>query len=333
MDWLDAVGRDSNQIDLNEVAIQRDSSDNYGKRMHQNFWMNVMMIWLQRGFNLVGFVLIAQFCCAASEDFKPAVILVREASVNPDTKAWAKATSAPENRALLVNFPSKIWRGVNKDWPVYHRAYSLVDENGEIGDGGDLYKVSVHGLSEDGEKQAVKLASADLLGRFLMSNRCAPITRAITKYPVATTPNSPFPSPNPSDTLFPYLSGEGKNVQLLFTPPKVSKPQILDESLLALIDKNQLLPDDGGSTLLCYDTDVIWGSTVLMNANEKSLLEKLAKKCEDPTASKLIAQVGRPGKVYSVYVFYAGSAMPFSRLAVFEFNPYSGVFTRKKLGQ
>ena len=166
-----------------------------------------------------------------------------------------------------------------------------------------------------------------------MSNRCAPITRAITKYPVATTPNAPFPSPNPSDTLFPYLSGDGKNAQLLFTLPKVSKPQVLDESLLALIDKNQLLPDDGGSTLICYDTDAIWGSTLLANANEKCLLEKLAKKCEDSTASRLIAQVGRPGKVYLVYVFYAGSATPFSRLAVFEFNPYSGVFTRRKLGQ
>ena len=331
MDWLDAEGRDSNQVDLTEVAIQHHSGDNCVEGMHQNLWMNVMMIWFQRGFNFVAFVLIAHFGCDASEGFKPAVIVVKEASVNPDSKSWAKATSLPENRALLANFPSKVWQGVNKDWPVYQRPYSLVDENGAIVDGNDRYKVPVHGLSEDGEKQAVKLATPELLQRFLTSNRCTPITRAITKYPVATTSNPPFPNPNPSDTLFPYLSGDGKNVQLLFIPPKVLKPQILDESLLALIDKNQLLPDDGGSTLICYETDMIWGSSLLTTPNEKSLLEKLSKKCEDSNASKLIAQVGRPGKIYLVYVFYAGTTMPFSQLSVYEFNPYKVAFTRRKL--
>src|SRR5262245_35584843 len=103
---------------------------------------------------------------------------------------------------------------VNANWP----AYTLPD--------GSVKNVFQHGLSnvpqqaglEAGEDQAVKFGSA--LAPFVSASGYAPIGLVITKNPfVKIPPTGDDPTPNPFDTVYPFVKGTTVTLKLIDPGP------------------------------------------------------------------------------------------------------------------
>jgi hypothetical protein len=178
--------------------------------------------------------------------------------------------------------------------PEYHNSVT-VDEN--VG----------HRLNDTGEKQARRLqdnlskiltsANPDQMGPF------APVTRAIT-----IDPSPSGATGNPFATIYPFLKNDPTfksssnpvdkdgnpvvNRNLLLINTKTSKTVsptsritfendtknynlIVADGLQEMINADTLLPNDGGSTLLCWDGEGLWG-------DEKTNYPKPTSKPGDP---------------------------------------------------
>lgn len=186
-------------------------------------------------------------------------------------------------------------------------------------------KVYQHGLSAEGGEQAKFLGSTqakygtntfDYLTSYL---DVAPITRVITK-----DPSESSATPNPFDTVYPYLKNF-KGELLLIAPGIDGKTNpIIDQGLAAMLPdfKNgktagtpPLLDENTtGSTLIVWDAEGIWGPKVGKERpmNSGSILTKLG----EPGISKNIKQSsyvnggGCPEKAARIYVFHPRTVAP-----------------------
>ena len=152
-----------------------------------------------------------------------------------------------------------------------------------------------HRLNETGELQAKRLQAdpnesekVDLLQILTAATPAqlgpfAPVTRAITIDP-STTLNYEEATSNPFATIYPFLKEDStftskntvdnrnlllintktektltpKSLIELSTPPSKST-YIVADGLQEMINNDTLLPSDGGSTLLCWDGEGLWG--------------------------------------------------------------------------
>ena len=227
-----------------------------------------------------------------------AIIVIRHGE---DLDAWLKTYDAQTN----------YWKSIAPTWPKYKEAPQICNQF--VPGTETHHSVTVdsnvgHGLSPIGESQAKRLkevlstilsqASTDQLGPF------APVTRAIT-----INPSISGATANPFDTIYPFLKNDptfkssstddNRNLLLVDNRTKTLGPSypinltspstnthafIVANGLQEKINNNTLLPSDGGSTLLCWDGESLWGDvkftykdgTSRREFNPNSILAQLA---------------------------------------------------------
>ena len=187
---------------------------------------------------------------------------------------------------------------VNPSWP----AYTLQDSS--------VKNIFQHGLSdvpqspglEAGDDQVTKFGSA--LAPFVSDKGYAPIGLVITKNPFMKIPGAPLgsddPTPNPFDTVYPFVKGASA-VTLQLIDPSPYGQQMIDQGLEQMIDDRTIVPSNG-STLLCWDAEGLWGPQPPAGRpfNPASILWKLSTLYLGDT--KQIASHS-PLKCQTVYVF------------------------------
>jgi hypothetical protein len=187
----------------------------------------------------------------------PAVIVIRHGD---DIKGeWPKKSTD----AKVTNW-ANTWA---TNWPKYTLPNSSIVE------------VRQHGLSTNGEAQAVFLAKS--LPALLAANNFLPVTRVVTKDPYWT--NSPdYPTPNPFDTAWPFIKTNNITDVILVKAEKGTNAygpltgqvnQTVDKDLLAMLPyyhrspekfADSILPTNAlgqptGSTLIVWDGQGMWG--------------------------------------------------------------------------
>jgi len=192
-----------------------------------------------------------------------------------------------------IRQPSSYWNGIAPRWPKYTLSNGYL-YNQRIGSG-DLPTDSVtvltgagHRLNETGELQAKRL-QVDLLKILTSATPAqlgpfAPVTRAITIDPSTSSSSGEQATSNPFATIYPFLKTDetfkdfntDSNRNLLLINTKTNKtvnptsritfkddPKtynlIVADGLQEMINADTLLPNDGGSTLLCWDGEGLWG--------------------------------------------------------------------------
>lgn len=240
-----------------------------------------------------------------------------------DLSSWVQAGNPqPTN----VGYPTTYWHPMNLGWPNYTRSYSVVSNSGVVPATatGSTITVKQFGLSEAGAMAATQLAQA--LPDFLASRGCAPITRVITKNPIATD-GTTWPTPNPFDTIYPCIKQGGPlaSARLLLIKKNTVSGQIVDRGMLALIGltkgANKILPEDDGSAMICWDREGLWGKSG-GRLNHDSILYKLGKQWGDPNKD-YIKSVGQPAKCDTIYIFRSNG-----KLEIYSFQ--NGTFTKKQ---
>ncbi|GDY04695.1 hypothetical protein LBMAG50_08360 [Phycisphaerae bacterium] len=235
-----------------------------------------------------------------------AIIVIRHGE---DLDEWLKTRDAQ----------TTYWKSIAPTWPKYEETPPICNQfmPGTVTHNSVTVDSNVgHGLSPIGESQAKRLqevlskilseATTDQLGPY------APVTRAIT-----INPSISGATANTFDTIYPFLKNDSTfkssstdgNRNLLLVDNQTTKtvsplyPITLSSSttgapklivangLQEKINNNTLLPSDGGSTLLCWDGESLWGddtdgSRRVFNPN--SILAQLANqtlsnKMADPT--------------------------------------------------
>lgn len=242
---------------------------------------------------------------------KQAIIVIRHGE---DLDAWLKTLDAQ----------TTYWKSIAPTWPKYEETPQICNQfiPGTVTHNSVTVDSNVgHGLSPIGESQAKRLqevlskilsqATTDQLGPF------APVTRAIT-----INPSIPGATANTFDTIYPFLKNDptfkssstvgNRNLLLvdnqttktvsplypitLSPSPTVAPKLIVANGLQEKINSNTLLPSDGGSTLLCWDGESLWGDDKIIFTdgtsrrvfNPNSILAQLANqtlsnKMADPT--------------------------------------------------
>jgi hypothetical protein len=261
-----------------------------------------------------------------------AIIVIRHGEdLDSDTTGWIQTNKKYAKGGELTPADREWVDSYVPTWPNYAlpantKKISIKSGNRvEVQDQNPSLIVHQHGLSAEGGKQAKFLGSTqakygtntfDYLTTYL---DVAPITRVITK-----DPSDSAATPNPFDTVYPYL----KNFkgELLLIAPGINKKTnpIIDESLAAMLPdfKNNKLvgnpplldSNTTGSTLIVWDAEGIWGPKVGKDRpmNSGSLLTKLG----EPGISKNIEQSsyvnggGCPAKAARIYVFHPRTTEP-----------------------
>jgi len=191
---------------------------------------------------------------------------------------------------------------VNPGWPAYTLPDSSVKNIFQHG----LSNVPQKSVPEAGDDQAVKFGSA--LAPFVSANGYAPIALVITKNPFMKIPDAPStadnPTPNPFDTVYPFMKGAA-GVKLKLIDPGSYGKQMIDPGLQSMIDDRTIVPSSG-STLLCWDAEGLWGPQPPAGRpfNPASILWKLSTLYLGDT--KQIA-THSPLKCQTVYVFTTGN--------------------------
>lgn len=218
-----------------------------------------------------------------ASDQRRAVIVIRHAEDAEDWVGNARtATSGQPDPAPgePYPFPSKVWQGEGQspNWPQLDYTFTEIDDQGEHGLSHESLLIQYHGLSGKwfkdgkdgtrmkgkeepfGEDQAVSLAEA--LDAFPPQGKFAKIDRVITM-----DPRQEGSTPNPFDTLWPYVKkGEGHTslgqplgAELLLVNRNTSDGDKWP-GLMAMIAKDKLLKNDGsGSTIICWTGEGING--------------------------------------------------------------------------
>lgn len=188
---------------------------------------------------------------------KPVIIVMRHGE---DLKNWIPASGD-------VGAWNDQVRTETTKWPTYVMPPGVTARG--VPSGADLstFKVNLHGLSPDGEAQAEFVR--ERLAGLVSALNGLPITRVITKRPDLRV-NGVDPTPNPFDTVFPFIKGGGFKGEVLLVDPGTdpeSNP-LIDRGLAAMLPDfaaeppklDSLLPADGqGSTLICWDAEGLWG--------------------------------------------------------------------------
>jgi hypothetical protein len=178
--------------------------------------------------------------------------------------------------------------------PLYNQR---IGSNGLPTDSVTVLTGAGHRLNETGEFQAKRLQAdpselekVDLLKILTSATPAqqmgpfAPVTRAITIDPSTSSSNYEQATSNPFATIYPFLKEDStftskntvdnrnlllintktaktvspKSLIELSTPPSKST-LIVADGLQEMINNDTLLPSDGGSTLLCWDGEGMWG--------------------------------------------------------------------------
>ena len=178
--------------------------------------------------------------------------------------------------------------------PLYNQR---IGSNGLPTDSVTVLTGAGHRLNETGELQAKRLQAdpnelekVDLLKLLTSATPAqqmgpfAPVTRAITIDPSTSSSNYEQATSNPFATIYPFLKEDStftskntvdnrnlllintktvktvspKSLIELSTPPSKST-LIVADGLQEMINNDTLLPSDGGSTLLCWDGEGLWG--------------------------------------------------------------------------
>jgi len=223
-------------------------------------------------------ILAAAICCwpllapirataQTAVDSQPAVIVIRHGE---DRKPFIAATNS-DNSAL--SDWKKAWA---TNWPNY-----------TLPDGGKV-EVRQHGLSTNGEAQAVFLANS--LPALLAANNFLPVTRVVTKDPYWTNSRD-YPTPNPFDTAWPFIKKHGITDVILIKAEKGTNSygplagqtnKTVDKDLLAMLPyyhrspekfADSILPTNSqgqptGSTLIVWDGQGMWGPHKTDEPNE-----------------------------------------------------------------
>ncbi len=171
-----------------------------------------------------------------------------------------------------------------------------------------------HRLNETGELQAKRLQAdpdglqVDLLKILTSATPAqlgpfAPVTRAITIDPSTSSSSGEQATSNPFATIYPFLKTDetfnvcntesNRNLLLINTKTKKTvNPTsritfkddtkkynlIVADGLQEMINADTLLPNDGGSTLLCWDGEGLWGEEKISERrvfNPNSILAQL----------------------------------------------------------
>lgn len=239
-----------------------------------------------------------------------AIIVIRHGE---DLDEWLKTRDAQ----------TTYWKSIAPLWPQYLENPEIFNKfipETQTHKSVTVQKTVGHGLSPIGESQAKRLkevlstilsqATTNELGPF------APVTRAIT-----INPSIPGATANTFDTIYPFLkndptfksSSTDSNSNLLLVnnnqTSKTVSPRypitlssdptkhalIVADELQKMINNDTLLPSDGGSTLLCWDGESLWGPDKIVYKTESrrvfnpnSILAQLANqtlsnKMADPT--------------------------------------------------
>ncbi len=114
-----------------------------------------------------------------SPPLQQAIVVIRHGE---DLDKWIKADAK--------DGLSKTWKEAVPDWPNYSTAAGS-------------FKVSQHGLSKEGEEQALFLR--DHLQALMKWGNYDPITRVVTKKPSGKNELQQDVTPNPFDTIYPFL--------------------------------------------------------------------------------------------------------------------------------
>lgn len=191
----------------------------------------------------------------ATNEPLPAVIVIRHGDDLKGT--W------PTNKADVETWSQK-WA---PNWPTY----TLPN--------GTSVQVHQHGLSTNGEAQAVFLAKS--LPAVLEENNFLPVTRVVTKDPYWTNSRD-LPTPNPFDTAWPFIKTHGITDVMLIKAEKGTNSygplagqinKTVDKDLLAMLPyyhrspekfADSILPTNAqgiptGSTLIVWDGQGMWG--------------------------------------------------------------------------
>ena len=233
---------------------------------------------------------------ASPAESRAAILVVRHAEdalewVDKSEKPFAGEPASSETPGKDP-WPSKLWAEQVPMWPEYHHPFASIDNSGAIqGAESNGFEIALHGLSGHwqtaggkrgtkmkdgkegplGEKQAASLG--EHLDSFLEKGKFQRIVNVITM-----DPREPGSTPNPFDTLWPYLKKRGDQVSVggssgcdLYFVQRDTKSEDRWPGLMNLIDQNKLLPATGqGSTIICWTGEGLRGSG--------GVLDKLIKK-------------------------------------------------------
>ena len=238
------------------------------------------------------------------------------------------------------------WKNIAPKWPQYLETPQICNQfkpGNETHNSVTVDSNVGHGLSPIGELQAKRLkevlstilsqASTDQLGPF------APVTRAIT-----INPSISGATANPFDTIYPFLkndptfksSSTDSNSNLLLVnnnqTSKTVSPRypitlssdptkhalIVADELQNMINDDTLLPSDGGSTLLCWDGESLWGPDKIIYKTESrrvfnpnSILAQLANQTlSNKMADEKFYNDFYPKKGAIVYIFTKRAGTP-----------------------
>jgi hypothetical protein len=269
----------------------------------------------------------------AEERAFPAKFPIRQVVVVIRHGEDAKSRVAPDKDGGPNDWLSAGWKEVSNyngvmSWPSYTHHFFLIGPDGEAGPEGDTnIKVVAHGLSGDwekdgisgkvegkvqGEKQALTLGKS--LDGFLDSHNFARIGRAITMDPRRDNEVQNDPTPNPFDTLWPYLHDK-PNVELYLVKLKNNDPVDLPDGIKNLIDaeSEKVLPSVG-SSIICWTGEGLSGTD--------GVLARLYKKYNIATDEDAFAKggysKGQIGKCYNVFIFYWGDGKGVVEKGIFD---------------
>jgi hypothetical protein len=237
---------------------------------------------------------------APAGDSRAAIIVLRHAE---DALEWVDKSENPfagepasSEKPGKDPWPSKLWAEQVPMWPEYHQPFAFIDNSGTIqGAESNGFEIALHGLSGNwqtaagkngtkmkggkegplGEKQAASLG--EHLDSFLEKGKFQRVVNVITM-----DPREPGSTPNPFDTLWPYLKKRGDQASAggstgcdLYLVQRDTKSEDRWPGLMNLIDQDKLLPAGGqGSTIICWTGEGLRGGG--------GILDKLIKKYRGP---------------------------------------------------
>lgn len=224
----------------------------------------------------------------AQEPPQNAIIVIRHAedAIKGVSHAEPPFAGKPDAKPAVFPWPSAAWKGVAPGWPEYPFPFVFIDGFGSpsaVSDTG--FRIFTHALSGEwqtaggtkgtdmkggkegplGENQALTLAAH--LDSFLKKGNFANIKRAIT-----SDPRDEGSTPNPFDTLWPYLNLKGENSVDLYLVQR-KKGNDKSPGMMAMIEKDAVLPTEGGSAIICWTGEGLEG--------DDGILAKLTAKYRD----------------------------------------------------
>ncbi len=231
------------------------------------------------------FAMTANSKSVPAEDLKQAIIVIRHADDPAADRNGVSDTPYVQKDGERL---SAKWRAICPSWPQYTNIHNKQTteanqgiENGFLTTFTPHTSVTVfqHGLTAVGELQAERL-SKELSG-ILATRGFSQVKRAITLNPCPDAA-----SPNPFDTIYPFLKNDptftgannvkdkGKLLLIDNQSPKTSG--YVADGFQAMLDTQSLLPaeaEGGGSTLLCWEGHALMGDSI---KDPKSVLCQLA---------------------------------------------------------